>query len=247
MDADASLEAQRAAGATSVRAGAALSQTTSTPTRSACAASASMSARSPVRTVPPGSAIATTSASTAEPLRASLRSSAALRATSTLTLDSMMHVFRKRLVLAHECVTVRFEITRRADPAVRGMVVLAVIEALDGATTTVGAWPARRASTTPIDGQGAVWSLPHGLVDRPTSRGRLGFSRWPGGIARDVQDATVSSRYISTAAASRSRWIDPPPAPIQYSTWRFTDAAALSDVIRKSERNPTVGFPSAAA
>ena len=59
-----------------------------------------MSARSPVRTVPPGSAIATTSASTAEPARARRRSSAARRAVDSLTADSMMHIFKNRWVLA---------------------------------------------------------------------------------------------------------------------------------------------------
>jgi hypothetical protein len=58
-----------------------------------------MSARSPVRTVPPGSAIATTSASTAEPARARRRSSAARRAVDSLTADSMMHIFKNRWVL----------------------------------------------------------------------------------------------------------------------------------------------------
>ena len=43
---------------------------------------------------------ATTSASTAEPVRERRRSSAARRATSTLTVGSMMHVLRNRLVLA---------------------------------------------------------------------------------------------------------------------------------------------------
>lgn len=56
-------------------------QTRSMTTRWACEASASRSSGSVVSTVPPGSAIATTSASTAEPRRARLRSNAARRAT----------------------------------------------------------------------------------------------------------------------------------------------------------------------
>jgi len=75
-------------------------QTISTATLSACAARASMSARSPVTTVPPGSAIATTSASTAEPALARRRNSAARRAVTSLTDGSMMHIFKKRYVLA---------------------------------------------------------------------------------------------------------------------------------------------------
>lgn len=75
-------------------------QTTSTATLIACAASASMSARSPVTTVPPGSAIATTRASTAEPVRANRLSSAARRAVDSLTDGSMMHIFKNRWVLA---------------------------------------------------------------------------------------------------------------------------------------------------
>ena len=59
-----------------------------------------MSARSPVTTVPPGSAIATTRASTAEPVRARRLSSAARRAVDSLTDGSMMHIFRNRWVLA---------------------------------------------------------------------------------------------------------------------------------------------------
>jgi len=59
-----------------------------------------MSALSPVRTAPPGSAIATTSASTADPARARLRISAARRAVVALTDESTMHVFKKRSVFA---------------------------------------------------------------------------------------------------------------------------------------------------
>jgi len=73
---------------------------TCTITLSANAARASMSALSPVSIVPPGSARATTSASTAEPARALRRSSAARRATSTLTIVSITQVLRKRFVFA---------------------------------------------------------------------------------------------------------------------------------------------------
>jgi hypothetical protein len=75
-------------------------QTTATATPLACVARASMSTRSPVTTVPPGSAIATTRASTAEPARARRRSSAARRAVDSLTDGSMMHIFKNRWVLA---------------------------------------------------------------------------------------------------------------------------------------------------
>ena len=75
-------------------------QTTSTATLFACAARASRSARSPVTTAPPGSAIATTRASTAEPARARRLSSAARRAIDSLTDGSMMHIFKNRCVLA---------------------------------------------------------------------------------------------------------------------------------------------------
>lgn len=57
-------------------------------------------ARSPVSTVPPGSARATTNASTADPARARRRSVAALRAVVSLTVGSTMHIFRNRSVLA---------------------------------------------------------------------------------------------------------------------------------------------------
>ena len=73
---------------------------TSTMTPSEYPASALMSAMSPVRTVPPGSAIATTIASTADPGRARLRISAARRAVVALTDESTMHVSKKRSVFA---------------------------------------------------------------------------------------------------------------------------------------------------
>ncbi len=81
-------------------AGWALTHTSSTDTPRACAASASMSALSPVRTVPPGSASATARASTADPARARRLSSAARRATTAVTSGCTMHVFRNRFVLA---------------------------------------------------------------------------------------------------------------------------------------------------
>src|SRR5262245_51754282 len=79
-------------------------------------ASASMSARSPVRTVPPGSALATTRASIAEPRRASALNSPARRAARWVTTGSMSQLLRKRLMFA----------TVRARPVV------------DSAMTTVG-------------------------------------------------------------------------------------------------------------
>ena len=60
-------------------------QTTSSATLSACAASASVSARSPVTTVPSRSAIATTRALTAEPARARRLNSAARCTVDSLT------------------------------------------------------------------------------------------------------------------------------------------------------------------
>src|SRR5689334_16457511 len=63
-------------------------------------ARARRSAKSPVRTVPPGSAAAVTSASTADPVRALARSQAARRASGTGTLSATSHVRRKRLCAA---------------------------------------------------------------------------------------------------------------------------------------------------
>ena len=60
-------------------------QMRSTRTRCACEANASRSLGSDVRTVPPGSADATTNASTAEPRRARRRRKAARRASDSLT------------------------------------------------------------------------------------------------------------------------------------------------------------------
>ena len=75
-------------------------QTTSTVTSDACWARALRSARSPVRTVPAGSATAVTSASTADPARALARSRAARRASGTGTLSATSQVRRKRLCAA---------------------------------------------------------------------------------------------------------------------------------------------------
>ena len=50
--------------------------------------------------MPPGSAMATTIASTADPRRARVRSNAALRATRSDRRSAMMQVLRKRLVFA---------------------------------------------------------------------------------------------------------------------------------------------------
>ncbi len=75
-------------------------QTSSIEMFRACAASAATSASSAVKTVPFGSAIATTSASTADPLFARRRSSAARRATSILTTSSFMTVLRNRFAFA---------------------------------------------------------------------------------------------------------------------------------------------------
>ena len=58
-----------------------------------------MSALSPVRTVPPGSARATTTASTADPCRARRRSSAARRAVLSVTTASMTQVLRNLFVV----------------------------------------------------------------------------------------------------------------------------------------------------
>jgi len=75
-------------------------QTFSTLTRVAWSASASRSSRSEVSAVPPGSAKATTSASTAEPRRACRRSSAARRASGSGISSTTSHVFRKRFASA---------------------------------------------------------------------------------------------------------------------------------------------------
>ena len=64
----------------------------------ACAESARRSAKSPLSTAPPGSATATTKASTADPRPADARSSAARRASCCGTSSMISQVFRKRLV-----------------------------------------------------------------------------------------------------------------------------------------------------
>ncbi len=71
-------------------------QIASMVTSDACRARARRSARSPVRTVPPGSATAATRASTADPVCASVRSQAARRASGTGTLSATSQVRRNR-------------------------------------------------------------------------------------------------------------------------------------------------------
>lgn len=66
----------------------------------ACSASARRSPASDVRTVPLGSANATTSASTADPRRARRRNHAARRASRSPTSSTTSHVFRNRLTSA---------------------------------------------------------------------------------------------------------------------------------------------------
>lgn len=75
-------------------------QTSSTTTSVEHPARASMWARSPVRTVPPGSAMATTSASTAEPVLARRPSSAARRAVALPTDSRRCASSTHRWVLA---------------------------------------------------------------------------------------------------------------------------------------------------
>jgi hypothetical protein len=77
-----------------------LAQTLSTLTPFAWFASALRSSGSEVSAVPPGSANAMTRASTAEPRRARLRSSAARRASGSETPSTTSHVFRKRFASA---------------------------------------------------------------------------------------------------------------------------------------------------
>ncbi len=70
------------------------SQMASMATSDACSARARRSARSPLITVPPGSATAVTRASTADPVCARARSQAALRASARGTVSAMSHVRR---------------------------------------------------------------------------------------------------------------------------------------------------------
>ena len=78
----------------------AVAQMRSILTRWACEASASRSRGSDVRTVPPGSAPATTSASTAEPRRACRRRKAARLASRSPTSSTMSHVLRNLFAAA---------------------------------------------------------------------------------------------------------------------------------------------------
>lgn len=99
--------------------------TDSITTPAAWLASASRSPGSPVSTVPPGSAIATTNASTADPVPALARRYPARRAVRSETTGSTSQVFSKRLMF----------VSVRAAPEV------------DSASTTVGTMGGHRFST----------------------------------------------------------------------------------------------------
>ena len=91
-----------------------------TRTSTAYAASERRSPRSLPSTSPPGSAIAMTRASTAEPFWAWVRSDAARRAMRSGTSSAMSHVFRKRFTFTSEpCLPVRHS-TRTTDGTTGG-------------------------------------------------------------------------------------------------------------------------------
>jgi hypothetical protein len=97
---------------------AAQTRTTSTPV--ACPAKASMSRASDASAIPPGSANATTRASTAEPRRASRRGSAVLRANDSGTDSAMSQVLRNRFSTASCPACPRRHSTRTGDSTFGG-------------------------------------------------------------------------------------------------------------------------------
>src|ERR1022692_1866700 len=83
-------------------------------TSDACSARARRSARSPVITVPPGSATAVTRAPTADPAQARARSQAALRASArTVSAMSVSRTTRSMNDQARSCVTHRGDVSQK--------------------------------------------------------------------------------------------------------------------------------------
>ena len=167
-----------------------------------------MSARSPVRTVPPGSAIVTTSASTAEPAWARRLSSAARRAVDSLTVGSMMHIFKNRWVLA----------SRLGSPW------------RDSTRTIVGTTGGHRscALSAPMSDSA--------VLVRAARRDTPPLSRTSTSHPTRSSDRSRIRRAIASAVA-RCRWLGSPTSAASSSRYRSVSASASWRSNSSAERN----------
>ena len=184
-------------------------QTRSITTPSACAASASRSSGSPVRTVPPGSANTTRSASTADPRRARARRWPARRAVASATTGSTSQLLSSRLRLA----------SVRAAPVV------------DSASTIVGTTGGHRFSSWRASMRAAArrfrWLRRLRPPESSTStRRQLARALARSRMRRAMAAARARSRADGwpTSATSSARWL----RPSSFSRWRRSSASTAA-------------------